>query len=311
MHLIVPFAAPATEAADAAFAALAALPSPGLPHLRRLLARAGPAQRTSGDDHSLSPPHETAFAQALGLTGGDGAWPLAAVQAAATGIATGRADWALLTPVHIAVDRHQALLHDPAALGLSEADARTLFDAVAALFGGDGPRLHWGGPLQWYAEHEAFDGLRAASLDRAIARDVTPWLSAAPQPKLLRRLFSEAQMLLYGHPVNAAREAAGQLPVNALWCSGAGRAADLPRVARPVVDDRLRRPALHQQWGEWAAAWQALDAERLAPLHAHTPGRLTLCGERGRAEWPLDGGWWRRLSAPLRRPDPRRELSGL
>ena len=82
-------------------------------------------------------------------------------------------------------------------------------------------------------------------------------------------------------------------------------------MAAPVLDERLRSPALHQQWADWVAAWQALDAQALPPLLLSRSGRLTLCGESSSASWQVDGGWWRRVTAPLRRPSVAQTLAGL
>ncbi|MFN0185364.1 MAG: hypothetical protein ACKVQR_16245, partial [Aquabacterium sp.] len=296
MHLIVNFAAPALPAGRQA---LAALP---LPHLHRLLARWPGQGRDIQDNHSLSSPAERAHARAVGLQGADGALPWAAGLAAADGIDVGVAAWALMTPVHIAVDRHQAVLHDPQALALDEAESRALLEAVRPLFEEDGLVLAWGAPLRWYAAHVMFDGLASAGLDRVVARDVTPWLPKSTAARALRRLQNEVQMVFHTHPVNAQREARQLRPVNSLWCSGCGPAQPPARVASPHVDQRLRTAAWQQDWAAWSVAWADLDETVIRPLLDDPIGRLTLCGEHGSASWGADGGLWRRLGAMVRRP---------
>jgi hypothetical protein len=44
-----------------------------------------------------------------------------------------------------------------------------------------------------------------------------------------RSLFNEAQVILHNHPVNARRVQRGQVPVNSLWFSGAGKLPDWVR----------------------------------------------------------------------------------
>jgi hypothetical protein len=285
MHLIVPFAAAASEAGRAALSSLR------LPNLERVLREFAPVERDEGDELSLTPPHERAVARALGLAGPDGALPFAAHEAHAAGIATGDLAWGRITPVHWHVGTDQVSLTDPAALALDEATSRALFDAVHPLFESEGVLLLWQAPSAWLAAHESLRELPTASLDRVIGRNVDRWL---PQGvPLMRRLQMEVQMLLYTHPANEAREAAGALPVNSFWLSHCG--AHQPARAAPDlrIDERLRAPALAEDWPAWAAAWRALDADLPASLAA-----LTLAGERHTVRLePRARGLWQRMTA--------------
>lgn len=303
MHLLIAFAAPLCEAVRAALPALAA------PALERLLARWVEVRRDGGDENTLSMPHERALAAALGLRGADGCLPWAARQAAADGIEVGNRAWGLLTPVHWRVGSDGVHLVDPAALALGEADSRSLCAAIAPLFESEGYTLAWGAPLRWYAGHISLQGLATASIDRVIGRNIDAWLPRQREAKPLRRLQNEAQMLLHGHPLNAAREAAGALPVNSFWLSGCG--AHQAEQTQPLrLDERLRVPALNDDGAAWRAAWQALDADAIAPLLAAAQGgaavRLTLCGERGSVEFaPRPRTPWRRIVDTLAPARPR------
>ncbi|MCU0968634.1 MAG: hypothetical protein MUF03_07375 [Rubrivivax sp.] len=306
MHLLVPFAAPASEAGRQALAGLS------LPSLRALLAALPAEQRDEGDELSFTPPHERALARAIGLAGGDGALPWAAWQAARDGLDPGDLAWGLVTPCHWHLGTDQVSLADPQALMLSEAASRELFEAVGELFTSEGFAWRWGAPLRWYAAHESLAALRTASLDRVIGRNVDRWLTAGPGTRLVRRLQNEVQMLLHTHPANARREAQGLLPVNSFWLSGCGVAQ--PARTPPAVDDRLRRPALSDDWAGWVRAWETLDAgplaDALARRRAGGDVRLTLCGERA-AVMRSAGEGWRKLGRLFARPDPRALLESL
>lgn len=275
MHLMIPFAGVSSEAGRHACQSLA------LPQLERLLARMTPCDRVDGSELSMSPPHELALARAYGWPTEDGRLPWAAHWAAIDGVAVGAGAWALLTPVHLHVGTEQVSLGDPAALALDVDESRELFEIVRGLFESEGLVLRWGAPLRWYASHSLFATLPTAALDRVIGRNIDAWLPDAPQARLLRRLQSEVQMLLYTHEVNARREASGGLAVNSFWLSGCGVALPRGSGAEPVIDDRLRTPALSEDWTAWVEAWQALDAGPIAALLAGPEdSMLTLCGER-------------------------------
>ena len=276
MHLLIPFAAPQSEAAREAARTLA------LPQLGALLARLLPQARDDGDEWSLSPPHERALSRLFGWTGADGLLPWAARSAAADGIDVGHRAWGLLTPAHWHLGTDQVSLLDPAGLVLDDTASRTFLAAVQDLFTEEGYSLHYGAASRWYAAHESLAALPTASLDRVIGRNVDRWLGKDPAARRIRRVPSEVQMRLYTHPLNDQRIANGLLPVNSFWLSGCG-------VAQPVVhadvqvDDRLRAPALAEDWAGWFKAWETLDAGPIATLRlavkTNEAVRITLCGE--------------------------------
>ena len=276
MHLVIPFAAPSSEAGRAAVASLQ------LPQLAALMSRLTLTHRDEGDEWSLSPPHERALARAHSWAGADGCLPFAAQAAAADGIAVDDLAWALLTPVHWHLGTEQVSLVDPAGLMLDEAGSRTFFDAVSELFTSEGYAFSWGAAGRWYAAHESFANLPTASLDRVIGRNVDRWLGSDPALRRIRRLQGEVQMLLYTHPLNDERIARGLLPVNSFWLSGCGVAQ--PARGEVTVDDRLRAPSLANDAAAWVKAWETLDAGPLRTLaeRARAGGsvQLTLCGER-------------------------------
>lgn len=283
MHLLIPHAAPLSDAGRHALSQLQ------LPHLETLLATWAEAERDAGDETSLSPPHERVLARALGWQGADGLLPDGLLPFAAREMGTPpagdeAAGWGWVTPAHWAVGSDQVSLLPPAALSLDEAQSRAVFDAVLPLFEGDGARLLWQGPDRWAASHPSLATLPTASLDRVMNRGIDQWLPRAAgqgAARLWRRLQNEVQMLLHEHPINQAREARGLLPVNSFWLSatGAWRAAD--EAAAPQVDHRLTMPALGEDWFTWVQQWHALDAGPIAQLAQRPGASLTLCGEAG------------------------------
>jgi hypothetical protein len=154
----------------------------------------------------------------------------------------------------------------------------------------------------------------------------------------LRRLLTEAQMLLHDHPVNAQRERSGLRTVNAIWLSGLGdfeslQPLVLPRIwsGEPFVRGLCRlheepclplpRTALELVKGgqsgavvlpigetaDPAADLQALETDWFAPLAA-----MVYAGQLSGVELHLDH-WQIRVDRPgLRRFWRRgRPLSGL
>lgn len=311
MHLLIPFAATLSPVGTQALKTL------DLPRLGALLARLEAGPPTGGDEYSLTPPHERAHAEAIGLRGEDGLLAWGAIAAGADGIDVGDTAWGLLTPVHWNVGRDNVTLADPDALQLDEASSRAAFEAIRPLFEDEGFALAWGAPTRWYASHAMLEGLPTASLDRAIGRSVDLWLGDAPAGRFLRRLQAEVQMTLYTHALNDERESRGELPINSFWLSGCGRLQPVDEPRSLVVDRRLRSPVLNEDWASWMEAWKALDAGPIAELLDRSQKgeavSLTLCGERFAQRFDAARrSLWQRMAGSLQRaPSPLPMLEAL
>lgn len=277
MHLLIPFAFCSSDGCSSALRTLK------LPHLEKLLSRLTPEPLDTGDEFSLSPPHERALARVLGLSVADGLIPWAALHAQAL-----EGSWGFITPCHWQVGTHHIAMSGQELPDFSAHESQTLLAAMQPYFAEDGITLHYDQPDRWLARSDAFRGLATASLDRVVGRNVESWMPRTPSATHLQRLQSEMQMLLYTHPVNDARAARGVPVVNSFWLSGTGTLPRLPNIPavepQPVVVTTLRIAALDENWATWAQAWQTQDATQcaalLAALNQGESVQLTLCGER-------------------------------
>jgi hypothetical protein len=310
MHLMIPHASAVGEAANHTLGELT------LPHLAQLLPLLAPSGPVLGsDEYSFNTPFELALAQLRGCQAADGclptaAWPLQERLAASTA-------WALLTPIHLSVGSDQITALPPQALALTDAESRALFKSLSELWlDTEGWASQWLGPHQWLIAHPSLADLRSASLERVLHRNVDIWM---PEARRLRTLQNEVQMLLHGHPLNEAREAAGALPVNSVWISGCGvnRGGPLPTDLK--IEEALREPLLAGDWQAWSQAWVELDNGPVAALLAQAQRgdvgpRLTLCGERHARTWTLQPRprlqrFWQSMSTP--RADTAKTLGAL
>jgi hypothetical protein len=186
------------------------------PALETLLARGTPARR---------PPQslEATLADAFGLP--DEA-PYAALRllGESTAVETGTSCWLCCDPVHLRFHQDGLILADSGSFGIELDEARTLVEALNHHLS-DAGRFYLASAERWYlrlADHLRVDRLEVPPLSAVAGRRIDGLLPATEHAKGLRKLLNEAQMLLHAHPINAAREAGGRLPVNNLWLWGAG-----------------------------------------------------------------------------------------
>jgi hypothetical protein len=189
------------------------------PALELLLAR---GRSSSGESMSL----EAWLQQAFGLE--DAPLPAGALTLAGAGGEPGEACWARADPVHLRLMRDRLVVVPPDAFRLSRAEAEGLAAALNRHFA-ERLVLEVVQPERWCARLEPGFAFDAAPPLEAAGRDADLALrSAGEGGKRWGTLLNEVQMLLHEHPVNEAREARGEPPVNSLWLWGAGPA---PRVA--------------------------------------------------------------------------------
>src|SRR5512143_3340454 len=250
-----------------------------LPALQTLLAR---GTRRSCPAEGV----EAALCETLGIARQQD-WPLAPITLAADGGEAGEAYWLRADPVHLQVMRDRIVLAGSDVLALSREEANTLADAIARHFGGElSPQPHH--PQRWYLKCHAVPHLSTTPLSLAVGRDIDPLLPQGRDGQRFRTLLNELQMLMHDHPVNLAREARGELPVNSLWLWGGG--------TRPVAPG-TRVPFYARD--DASLALGAFGGAQVSPLplrldgHLLAPGSIFVLDELARAAQCGDAYGWR------------------
>lgn len=169
-------------------------------------------------------------------------WPAAAItRARDAGDATLHA-WLRADPAHVRPDMTGARVLAIGDLGLSAEEAASLLEPLRPLFGDAGFPISAPHPARWYLALPREARLPAFSPPEAVlGDDLAAHLPEGPEGRRWRALLNEAQILLHHHPVNAARLAAGRLPVNSLCFWGFGVLPDRvqARVAEVAGEEAL------------------------------------------------------------------------
>ena len=208
------------------------LPPPRAPALATLLARADAAAAGTG--------HEAWLCEACGVAR-ERDWPVAPLTLAADGGDPAGGWWLRCDPVHLVL-RHNGLHASDIAVATDD-EARAIACALDTHFTANGLAFRAGVDGRCYVRDDAHSDVATVPLAAALGRDVDGCLPMGAHAAHWRRVLNEIQMLLHGHPVNAAREARGLPPLNSVWLWGGGR---LPRAAtapwqRLWADDPLAR----------------------------------------------------------------------
>src|SRR5712664_784628 len=214
-------------------------------------------------------------------------WPVAPYTLLADGGAPERHFWMRADPVHLRVGRDSLVLADGAAFRVSRAESEALVETLNRHFGQTMP-FYPVRPARWYVRLEKAPDMQTTPAAEARGLAIDEKLPSGPDAMRFHALMNEAQMLLHEHPVNAVREARGDLALNSIWFWGGG-VIDASK-ARPfstvVGDDPLTRglalaagiPAralpkdagsMLAELGDEGVALVVLDAPRGAQLREH------------------------------------------
>lgn len=309
LTLIVPFSVPPGAGDDGSDDVVpgALLRQLELPALGKLLTRATPGPRERHDDPFLrSLPHERWLAGRAGLD--TARVPTAPYMRLADGAAADGRAWACLQPVHIHAARDHLVLMHPDQLGLRPDEADALRAAIAGLLEESDVTLEVPSPARWYLPEATFGPLEATTPLRATGRNIDIWMQAGERARDWRRFQNEIQMTWFDHPVNQAREAAGQFTVNSVWLHGGGTLQPVPKLADTVLTgdaflaglaraggtrtlpvpetfaalaspgspdgtvlamlEQAAASHIDEDWGRWLDRMHALDADWFAPALA-------------------------------------------
>jgi hypothetical protein len=194
-----------------------------VPALERLLARG----RRSVSAAAGQAAHDPAVAWLCRQFGVEpqGDWPAAPFCLLADGGEPGVHHWLRADPVHLKLEGSRLLLADSSQFALTQHEAEALAASLNAHFSGAGLQFHPLRPQRWYLRLERAPALATTPLAQAAGRDIDALLPRGADAPGWHARLNEIQMLLHGHAVNAARESAGQLPINSVWLWGGGNIA--------------------------------------------------------------------------------------
>ena len=192
--------------------------------------------------------------EALGLTG-----DLCDGQTLATATPSHANKYAVATPLHAALGLTDLTPLDPALIELTEHESRALCEAADQHLSVDGVRLSFVDANTWLVTYANEMSVLTERPDWLIGEPLRPNLPHGRDARLVERWMNELQMLLFAHPVNAAREERGLPPINVVWLWGFG--AVLPTREPPVLPPL---PQAGEGWGEGRGARSKFGE------HAHT-----------------------------------------
>jgi hypothetical protein len=176
--------------------------------------------------------------------------------------------WLRADPVGISMQRDQMVLQADLTLAVNE--AAQLCASLNAHFAGEGLRFVAPHPQRWYLQLDKTPDMQTHPLPQVVGANVHAHLPYGADALHWHSVFNEIQMLFYEHAVNQAREQRGELPVNAVWLWGGGKAAT-----------NLRQPfALVAGDSELALAFaQAMEIPALVPAEPLLTGKAEQGGE--------------------------------
>ncbi len=157
-------------------------------------------------------------------------WPAAPFSLIAEGGTPGSDAWICADPVHLRIERDRLMLADSTLFRIARDEAEGLGGSINSHFG-DSLMVYPMQPQRWYARLPACPDMETTPLSLVRGGAIETRLAHGPEAMRWQAFANELQMLLHDHPVNLAREARGELPVNSLWLWGAGQLPQLS--ARP------------------------------------------------------------------------------
>lgn len=261
LHLLIPDLFPPQDIAAEACAGLR------LPALEALLARG-----------------ECSEAQVSGLEDALCHWfgvqAVAPVRAAADGLDVSSGYWLCADPVNLQLHRSQMMLMPE--VGVTREEATALCAVLNEHFAQAGMQFFAPHPQRWYLRLEAAPQLSTAPLRQVAWQDARLHQPQGVDALHWQRVMTELQMVMYGHPLNQAREARHEVLISSLWLWGGGIAEPLHKPFEACGGDSVMLAAFTKAsaavWGDTLEV--LLEGEQADGLWVcEAPGMARLRGD--------------------------------
>ncbi|MDP2072310.1 hypothetical protein [Methylotenera sp.] len=149
-------------------------------------------------------------------------YPIAAISATVDGLDVGDAYWLRADSVHLALQRDCFSLAEPGPLFVAREHAELLIVSLNQHFAQDGLAFFIGKSGAWYLRCDKTPQIKTSLPSVAIDKNIHQFLPTGDEYSKWLAVLNEVQMLLHEHPVNEARESAGEVAANSVWLSGGG-----------------------------------------------------------------------------------------
>ena len=154
---------------------------------------------------------------------------IAPVTLLADGLQPGTAYWLRADPAHVQMQREQLILQPD--IKVNEDEATKLCAALNAHFAAEGLHFIAPHPQRWYLRLDAAADMVTYPPSQVAGRNLRAFMPQGMDALRWHKMFNEVQMLFFEHPVNQARVARGELPINSVWLWGGGRTME--KLAQP------------------------------------------------------------------------------
>lgn len=207
------------------------LPPPNILALEQMLARA---------DHRVDPASEDVpwLCERWGI---EAPCPVAALLAEHDGIDVSHHAWLFAEPFHHSPEQQWQKLSPARLLELTSIETSDIIAALNANFADRGLMFFAPTLARWYVRCEPGEIPVTTSIAKASFGSPLDYQPKSTGSLNWRAIQNEAQMLIFAHPVNAAREMAGKPLISGVWFWGGGvRSSNItPSYDRVVADAPL------------------------------------------------------------------------
>jgi len=139
--------------------------------------------------------------------------------------------WMRADPVHLRPERDAVVLLDNSSFNLDKHEALILAADLQQVFTDREIELEAPTNNRWYIKLKQLPEVSTTPIHEVVGNDIDQNSVTGEDKVLWDQLSNEAQMSLHNCPLNDEREKRGELPVNGIWCWGAG---ELPKSKKQI-----------------------------------------------------------------------------